>query len=130
PRPLGTSRAAAGVTASIRNERLRVGRRLVLSPSLGGPPLHEGAGLERVRGEPDIHGALLEPHLLALHHGGRDLVLAGILVDPEIAEQPPDLAARRAADAIGERDRPLRLGLAVIDHPTGPRDGRRPREAL
>src|SRR5205823_2995604 len=55
---------------------------------------------------------------------------AGILVDPEIAEQPPDLAACRAAEEIGERERALRLGVAVVDHLPSPGDGRRHREEL
>src|SRR5207245_6155882 len=49
---------------------------------------------------------------------------------PEIAEQPPDLAACRAAEEIGERARPLRLGVAVVDHLPSPGDDRRHREEL
>lgn len=77
--------------------------RRVRGRSLGTLPTlrQQRARLEGLRREADVHGACLEPHLLALHHARRDAVLAGVLVAPEIAEQPADLAAGRAAEEVG-----------------------------
>src|SRR5207249_3639904 len=61
------------------------------------------AGLEGVRPEPEVQAALLEPDVLSPHQAGRELVLAGVLVAPEIPKEPPDPAAGRAADEVGQR---------------------------
>src|SRR2546427_497854 len=72
--------------------------------------------------ETDVERALLQPHMPAAHHAGRQRVLAGVLVPPQVLEQALHLAARGPAEKIGELAGLLGLGLVVVAHLTGVAD--------
>src|SRR5439155_18372185 len=75
------------------------------------------AGLEGVRPEPEVQAALLEPDVLSPHQAGRELVLAGVLVAPEIPKEPPDPAAGLAAAEVRQRRGAHGLGVVVVSQP-------------
>src|SRR6185436_21161408 len=72
--------------------------------------------LQAARAETVLQGqdVRLQPGVLALEHLDRDLVLADVVVRPQVAEQPGDLAPRVAAEQIGQLRGVLGVGAALL----------------
>src|SRR2546430_14973084 len=81
--------------------------------------LRDRRRLEVFRGVAERHDALLEPDMLAVEHLPREVVLAGVVVAPHLAEELVDTTARAAGEEIRQAHGARRVGLAGLSHPAG-----------
>src|SRR5512133_2138403 len=96
---------------------------------LGGLPGRDPLGDHRaVAG--GVDDARLQPGVVAAQDalGGR--VVAGVVVGPQVVEEPLDPAAGAPAEQLGQLDRLLGRGRAVVDQHPGPHAGGADREQL
>src|SRR5262249_12537746 len=112
-RGTGGAPGSTGRTARTRAARLRLvgrhrphlGHRRGVGLAEGGARLHLGRRLLR---------AGLDPGVLAGQDALADLVLQGVVVRPQGAEEPADAAPRVAAEKVGELARAGGVEVAVV----------------
>src|SRR5262249_37606050 len=122
------SMATQSVTPSGRPTNSAIVRRLYPSIAMLHP--QQRTGLEVLRGPPEVDRALAQQTVVAAHHAGGETILAGIVVVPQIGEQPADLPACVAAEEVGELHGALGVRMVFVDQSAGVAERGRHREEL